>query len=101
MPSDTSVLQGTFDTKLQWDLCKSIAKELGFDLDKGRLDVSVHPFIGGESSQNVIILVSEECMSTGPRCAWDCVSRSVGRCDMNLHPFTGSVALLEYLHLSE
>ena len=28
-------------------LCEEIAVELGFDLDCGRLDVSVHPFTGG------------------------------------------------------
>ena len=46
-PPDTSVLQGTFDARTQADLCNRIAKELGFDLSKGRLDVSVHPFTGG------------------------------------------------------
>ena len=46
-PPDTSVLQGTFDAQTQADLCNRIAKELGFDLSKGRLDVSVHPFTGG------------------------------------------------------
>ena len=46
-PPDTSVLQGTFETQTQADLCNRIAKELGFDLSKGRLDVSVHPFTGG------------------------------------------------------
>ena len=49
-PPDTSVLQGTFDTKAQADLCNSIAEELGFDLHKGRLDVSVHPFTGGANA---------------------------------------------------
>ena len=53
-PPDTSVLQGTFDTKAQADLCNSIAKELGFDLDKGRLDVSVHPFTGGVTKQGAL-----------------------------------------------
>lgn len=48
-PPDTSVLEGTFDTKQQAELCNTIAKELGFDLERGRLDVSVHPFTGGES----------------------------------------------------
>lgn len=47
-PPDTSVLEGTFDTDAQASLCNSIAKELGFNLDCGRLDVSVHPFTGGE-----------------------------------------------------
>ena len=46
-PPDTSVLQGTFDAQTQAALCNCIAKELGFDLSKGRLDVSVHPFTGG------------------------------------------------------
>ncbi len=49
-PPDTSVLQGTFDTGAQAALCNSIAKELGFNLECGRLDVSVHPFTGGASS---------------------------------------------------
>jgi hypothetical protein len=47
-PPDTSVLHGTFDTDAQAELCNAIARELGFDLERGRLDVSVHPFTGGE-----------------------------------------------------
>ena len=42
-PPDTSLLQGTFDTKSQADLCNSIAKELGFDVDKGRLGCQRSP----------------------------------------------------------
>ena len=49
-PPDASILAGTFDTGAQAELCNSLAKELGFDLDKGRLDVSVHPFTGGTTS---------------------------------------------------
>ncbi|BDA49961.1 Thermostable carboxypeptidase 1 [Coccomyxa sp. Obi] len=52
-PPDTSVLQGTFDTDAQATLCNSIAKELGFNLDCGRLDVSVHPFTGGSHPTDV------------------------------------------------
>ena len=54
-PPDTAVLQGTFDTKSQAELCNSIAKELGFDLEKGRLDVSVHPFTGGKAQQELFL----------------------------------------------
>ena len=32
---------------LQAALCHKIAVALGFNLEKGRLDVSVHPFTGG------------------------------------------------------
>ena len=37
---------GTFDVETQAKLSKEIALKLGFDLEKGRLDVSVHPFTG-------------------------------------------------------
>ena len=75
-PPDATVLNGQFDSKVQVrppslccartirgimlvlccerrtlpqaELCNRIAKELGFNLDNGRLDVSVHPFTGGE-----------------------------------------------------
>jgi carboxypeptidase Taq len=46
-PPDAGILAGTFDTSAQAALCNDIAQQLGFDLDKGRLDVSVHPFTGG------------------------------------------------------
>lgn len=42
-------LQGEYDTKQQAELCNKIAVDLGFSLDNGRLDVSVHPFTGGEA----------------------------------------------------
>jgi carboxypeptidase Taq len=41
------VSNGTFDVDTQAKLSKEIALKLGFDLEKGRLDVSVHPFTGG------------------------------------------------------
>ncbi len=47
-PPDASVLSGKFDKKEQAALAEEIAKDLGFDLTKGRLDVSVHPFTGGD-----------------------------------------------------
>lgn len=40
-------LAGEFDVDAQSALAKSVAVKLGFDLTKGRLDVSVHPFTGG------------------------------------------------------
>ena len=44
---DSSLLRGSFDTKAQSALCNAIAVDLGFSLEQGRLDVSVHPFTGG------------------------------------------------------
>jgi len=46
---EVSWLHGDFDPEVQATLCKDIAVDLGFDLDRGRLDVSVHPFTGGRS----------------------------------------------------
>lgn len=43
-------LKGDYDTDKQAELCNKVAVVLGFDLEKGRLDVSVHPFTGGERS---------------------------------------------------
>ncbi len=50
---DASWLKGTYDTDAQAKLCKEIAVDLGFDLEKGRLDVSVHPFTGGAHPTDV------------------------------------------------
>lgn len=36
-------------------LCKDIAERLGFDMSRGRLDVSVHPFTGGPGPSDVRI----------------------------------------------
>lgn len=36
-------------------LCRDMAERLGFDMGKGRLDVSVHPFTGGPSPSDVRI----------------------------------------------
>eukprot|EP00891_Asterochloris_glomerata_P006465 jgi/Astpho2/6465/Aster-06934 len=46
-PPDRSCLSGSFDKDTQAKLCHSISQDLGFDLEAGRLDVSVHPFSMG------------------------------------------------------
>ena len=48
-----SWLKGDYDTAVQAELCQEIAVALGFDLEKGRLDVSVHPFTGGAHPTDV------------------------------------------------
>ncbi|PSC70957.1 Carboxypeptidase Taq [Micractinium conductrix] len=51
-PSD-AWLKGDYDTDKQAELCNKVAVVLGFDLEKGRLDVSVHPFTGGSHPTDV------------------------------------------------
>ena len=54
-PDASWLTDGTkkFDVEKQSALCREIALALGFDLEKGRLDVSVHPFTGGAHPTDV------------------------------------------------
>jgi carboxypeptidase Taq len=52
---DTSFLQGEFSISSQEALGRTISEALGFDFDKGRMDVSVHPFCGGADPTDVRI----------------------------------------------
>jgi carboxypeptidase Taq len=52
-PPDDSWLRGEFDVDKQAALCREIAVLMGFDLERGRLDVSVHPFTGGAGPSDV------------------------------------------------
>lgn len=53
-PPDASWLSGAaFDVAVQASLCRDIAADIGFDLEHGRLDVSVHPFTGGAGPADV------------------------------------------------
>lgn len=52
---DVSFLQGEFSVEKQEALGRTISEELGFDFDKGRMDISVHPFCGGGDPTDVRI----------------------------------------------
>ncbi|MDH5479650.1 MAG: carboxypeptidase M32, partial [Nitrosomonas sp.] len=52
---DTSFLQGKFPIEKQEILGRKISKDMGFDFDQGRMDVSVHPFCGGSHPTDVRI----------------------------------------------
>lgn len=52
-PPDAAWLQGSYDVEAQAALCKAVALDLGFSLERGRLDVSVHPFTGGTHPTDV------------------------------------------------
>ena len=41
---DSSMLSGNFETEAQKKLSHEVLEAMGFDLDKGRLDESMHPF---------------------------------------------------------
>ncbi|GAX80590.1 hypothetical protein CEUSTIGMA_g8027.t1 [Chlamydomonas eustigma] len=50
---DDAWVKGTYETEKQAELCKQVALDLGFNLENGRLDVSVHPFTGGTHPTDV------------------------------------------------
>lgn len=52
-PPDKTWLEADYDMDVQAKLCSSIAEDLGFDMQRGRLDVSVHPFTGGAHPSDV------------------------------------------------
>jgi carboxypeptidase Taq len=46
-------IKGSYDISTQSEMCKSVALDIGFSLETGRLDVSVHPFTGGAHPTDV------------------------------------------------
>lgn len=52
---DTTFLRGTFATEKQEFLARKLSRDIGFDFDRGRMDVSVHPFCGGSHPTDVRI----------------------------------------------
>ncbi len=47
---DTSCVHGSFESVKQMYLCTEILKQMGYQFDAGRLDVSSHPFTSGGGS---------------------------------------------------
>ena len=43
-PVDDTLLHQSFDTESQWALGLEILKDMGFDMERGRQDISEHPF---------------------------------------------------------
>ena len=52
---ETSFMDGHFPIDEQEALGRKISEEMGFQFDKGRMDVSVHPFCGGSHPTDVRI----------------------------------------------
>ena len=52
---DSTFLSGNFSIDKQETLGRTISKEMGFAFDRGRMDVSVHPFCGGSHPTDVRI----------------------------------------------
>lgn len=52
---DEAPLRGRFDKQAQWDFGMDVLRAVGFDLERGRQDVSAHPFTTSFSRNDVRI----------------------------------------------
>lgn len=52
---NNSFMQGDFPIDRQEELGRRISRDMGFSFDKGRMDISVHPFCGGGHATDVRI----------------------------------------------
>lgn len=71
-PADDSFLQQHFDKDTQWKFGMQVIKEMGYDLEAGRQDISEHPFTVNFNSQDVRITtrVDENDLSN---MVWSCI----------------------------
>ncbi len=70
--ADDSFLQQRFDKEKQWQFGLQVVKELGYDMEAGRQDISEHPFTTNFNSQDVRITtrIDENDLSN---MVWSCI----------------------------
>lgn len=71
-PADDNFLQQHFDKDKQWQFGLQVLKEMGYDMEAGRQDISEHPFTVNFNSQDVRITtrVDENDLSN---MVWSCI----------------------------
>jgi carboxypeptidase Taq len=71
-PADDSFLHQHFDKDKQWQFGLQVVKELGYDMEAGRQDISEHPFTVNFNSQDVRITtrIDENDLSN---MVWSCI----------------------------
>lgn len=69
---DDSFLQQHFNKELQWKFGMELLKDLGYDFDAGRQDISEHPFTTSFNSQDVRVTtrIDENDLSN---MTWSCI----------------------------
>lgn len=70
--ADDSFLQQHFDKDKQWQFGLQVVKEMGYDMEAGRQDISEHPFTTNFNSQDVRITtrIDENDLSN---MVWSCI----------------------------
>jgi len=69
---DDTFLHQYFDPKEQWDFGMELIKQLGFDFEAGRQDVSEHPFTTNFSSNDVRLTTRIDKNNLG-NMTWSCI----------------------------
>lgn len=77
---DASFLNGKFDHAKQMDFGKLVLKDIGFDMTRGRLDISTHPF--SQSSHPTDSRITTRINDTG---LMDCFSAILHECGHSLY----------------
>jgi carboxypeptidase Taq len=82
----TLPLKGHFEIAAQKEFCQDIVTKLGYNLDQGRIDVSVHPFTMSFSTNDVRITSRfktdewyQGLAATIHEGGWTCHVRTIGR----------------------
>jgi len=69
---DSSFLHGHYPKQAQWDFGMKLIREMGFDFDAGRQDVSEHPFTTSFSNEDVRITTRIDENDFG-NMTWSCI----------------------------
>src|SRR5882724_1111878 len=69
---DNSFLHGHYPKQAQWDFGMKLIREMGFDFDAGRQDVSEHPFTTSFSNEDVRITTRIDENDLG-NMTWSCI----------------------------
>ncbi len=69
---DNSFLHRHFNKDTQWKFGMEILKQIGFDLEAGRQDISIHPFTTSFSSQDVRVTTRIDENDFG-NMTWSCI----------------------------
>ena len=66
-PPESSFLHGTFDRQVQWDFGMAVLKDFGYDFNRGRQDISTHPFTTSFSITDVRLTtrIDEQFLPSG------------------------------------
>lgn len=98
-PVDDGFLRGNYPRQAQWDFGMELIRQLGFDFEAGRQDISEHPFTTNFNSRDVRITtrIDEHDLS---HMTWSCIHETGHALyEQGLHPESYGLPLGEFASL--